>query len=216
MRCVRHLIVRDLDEAGREPALAGEQSHERRRAARGAVERDLRHLVPGHLAHQHHREHVAGAGDRHPRHRSQRRVGLQLDLAVGRRGDEREIDVARRQPRRAPARQVELQREAGFAALAELLLEAVGDGTRVEKGHRRQPHGSPRVTAGVAAKGAHEGTTSRLLRTSRRNGLVPPSASPSATTLYRVSRSTGSRPAVRISRTISAGVMACGVSAPAM
>ena len=89
----------------------------------------------------------------------------------------------------------------GIRCLAQAVFQAVGDRARVQERHRRYL--------------LHD-TTSRLRRTSRRNGLSDASAAPSATTLYSVSRSTGVRPALRMMRTISAGLITCGVSAPAM
>src|SRR5262249_42488367 len=112
-----------------------------------------------------------------------------------------EIDLAAFQQLRAARRQLERQLE---AIVAQAVFQTVGDGTRVQEGNRRDL--------------LHDTTSNFRLsrRTSRRNGLSDASPAPPATTLYSVSRSTGVRPAFRMMRTISAGDITCGVSAPAM
>ena len=119
-------VVRDLAEARREAAIAAQQLEQRRRAARGAVERDLLELGPRHVAHEQHRAHGAEARDGDARDGAQRGGRL----GVGGHGDEAHVDLARGEELRAARGQLERQLE---AILAEAALEPVGDGARVQE-----------------------------------------------------------------------------------
>ncbi len=130
--CVCDLVVRHFDEVGIKAALFGKKPRQHLRGARGSVERDGRHLFPRHLAHQHNRAHRPAAGDANAGHHAQflgrgRVAGdghePQVSLACGHRG---------RTARRLGETQIET-----FDS-HQALLDAVGDGPRVQKGNRGQ------------------------------------------------------------------------------
>ena len=197
-RGVQHLVVRHLAEARRQAAFLAQQAQQHRRAAGRAVEGDRLALRQRDVTDQQHGAHRAEARDRDPGDDAQ----LARSGRVAGARDQAQVDLAALQQLGAARRQLERQLE---AIVAQAVLEAVGDRPGVQE----------RDGGELLLRGIHD-TTSRPRRTSRRNGLSDASAAPSATTLYSVSRSTGVRPALRMMRMISAGLITCGVSAPAM
>ena len=128
-------------------------------------------------------------------------AALAGDTVIVRAGQKRQVGLATRQALGTTLGRVESQLE---KILVQSLLKPVGERTRTQERNRGQAHALAHDTAPVTCGSA------------RRNGLDETRSLPSASTLYRVSRSTGTRPACLIKCTMSGTPRCCGVSAPAM